>query len=262
MISFTDTQLLGWLNGFLLPFIRILALMSSAPILSSRSIPVRFRIALSGLIAMMVVLPGGPAPALPASSLPEVGVLAQQILIGLAIGFAARLIFAAFEMAGEIIGLQMGLSYAGFFDPQSGTANAVGRTFSTLALLSFVTLNGPLLLIGVILNSFSVFPIHDSASLAQGAAGGAYPWTLRELVAMGANLFATALGLALPFIALLLLVNLILGVVSRVAPQLNIFAIGFPVTLGSGLILLAAGLPLIETPLNQLTGQFLQLMVR
>jgi flagellar biosynthesis protein FliR len=262
MISFTDTQLLGWLNGFLLPFFRILALMSSAPILSSRSIPVRFRIALSGLVAMMVVLPGGPAPAIPTSSLPEVGILAQQILIGLAIGFAARLIFAAFEMAGEIIGLQMGLSYAGFFDPQSGTANAVGRTFSTLALLSFVTLNGPLLLIGVILNSFSVFPIHDGFAQPQGAAGSAYPWTLRELVAMGANLFATALSLALPFIALLLLVNLILGVVSRVAPQLNIFAIGFPVTLGSGLVLLAAGLPLIETPLNQLTGQFLQLLVR
>lgn len=262
MISFTDSQLLGWLNGFLLPFFRILALMSSAPVLSSRSIPMRLRIGVAGLIAMMVVLPTGPTASNVTSSLPNVGVLAQQILIGLAIGFAAKLIFAAFEMAGEIIGLQMGLSYAGFFDPQSGTANAVGRTFSTLALLSFVTLNGPLLLIGVILNSFSVFPITPSTAGPLSAATSGYPWTLRELVGMGANLFSTALSLALPFIAMLFLVNLILGVVSRVAPQLNIFAIGFPVTLASGLVLLAAGLPLIEVPLNQLTGQFLQLLVR
>ena len=262
MISFTDTQLMGWLNGFLLPFFRILALMSSAPLLSTRSVPVRLRIGLSALIAMMVVLPPESTAASSLNSAQGLGLIAQQVLIGLSIGFAAKLIFASFEMAGEIVGLQMGLSYAGFFDPQSGTANAVGRTFSTLSLLSFVTLNGPLLLVGVILNSFAVFPIVEITSTSQGAASGSYPWSLRELVSMGASVFATAVSLALPFIAMLLLVNLILGVVSRIAPQLNIFAVGFPVTLGSGLVLLAAGLPLIETPLNQLTGQFLLLLVR
>lgn len=262
MISFTDTQLMSWLNGFLLPFFRILALMSSAPLLSSRAVPMRYRIGLSALIAMLVVLPTDPTSVSSLASVQGLGIIAQQILIGVSIGFAAKLIFAAFEMAGEIVGLQMGLSYAGFFDPQSGTANAVGRTFSTLALLSFVTLNGPLLLIGVILNSFTVFPIIETAQASQSAATSAYPWSLRELVGMGANVFATALSLAMPFIAMLFLVNIILGVVSRIAPQLNIFAVGFPVTLGSGLVLLAAGLPLIETPLNQLTGQFLLLLVR
>lgn len=256
MVTFSDAEVLSWLYAVLLPFFRIVALMSSAPILSARSVPVRLRVVLSMMIALLVV-PTLPAAQVQPSSFPGLLLVLQQVLIGLSIGFAARLIFAAFEVAGEVIGLQMGLSYAGFFDPQAGAANAVGRTFSTLALLTFVTMNGPLLLIGAVHQSFALIPI-DLAS--QAAPSSFHPWSIEAMLSMGANIFASALSLALPIVVMLLFLNLVLGVVSRVAPQFNIFAIGFPVTLTGGLLLLAAGLPFIERPMAALTQDFLRLM--
>lgn len=259
MLSLSDTQLVAWLSAFILPFFRILALMSSAPLLSTRSVPVRFRIALSMLLALVAAPWVNSPPVAWLGSPAGLLLVVQQVLIGLAIGFSARLVFAAFETAGEIVGLQMGLSYAGFFDPSSGSANAVGRTFSTLALLSFVTMNGPLLLVGAILHSFSTFPIQlDTAAGPMSA----FPWQLREIVGMGSNIFAAAIALALPIIAMLLFVNLTLGIVSRVAPQFNIFSVGFPVTVACGLFMLTVGLPLLEAPLLNLSTDFMQLLLR
>lgn len=259
MLQVTDAQLLTWLGAVLLPFFRILALMSSAPLVSTRSVPVRLRIALSMVLAMLVAPWAGAASTVLLGSPASLLLVVHEVLIGLAIGFSARLVFAAFEIAGEVIGLQMGLSYAGFFDPQSGTSNAVGRTFSTLALLTFVTMNGPLLLVGAILHSFNTFPIRPDL-VASPVSG--FPWPLRDVVSLGSNIFASALALALPVVAMLLFVNLTLGVVSRVAPQFNIFSVGFPVTLCCGLFMMTVGLPLLETPLLNLGTDFMQLLLR
>lgn len=253
MLRITDAQLLGWLSAVLFPFFRVLALMSSAPILSSRAIPMRARVALSGAIAL-VIAPFVSIPAGMSIDAPQAWLLvAREVAIGLAIGFVARLVFAAFELAGEMIGLQMGFSYAGYFDPQAGSTNAIGRMVGTLALLGFVALNGPLVLIAALVRSFELFPVASSVTM---------PWSHAEIVRLGGEVFSLATSIALPFMALLLFVNLVLGVMSRVAPQFNIMAIGFPVTIGAGLVLIAIGLPLIEQPLAGATERVMSMLLR
>lgn len=248
MVAFTDAQLQGWLAAFLLPFFRILALFTAAPVLSMRSVPVRARIGLS-LVLAATIAPSVAAPVrVDPMSWAGLGFVAQEVAVGLAIGFSARLVFAAFDLAGEVIGLQMGLSFAGFFDPQGGQGTAVGSFMSTTAMLMFVAMNGPLLLIAATLRSFATLPV--------GEVPFAFARTL-DPVALGAEVFALGLLIALPFLALILFVNVLLGVMSRVAPQLSLFSIGFPVTIGLGLVLLVLGLPWIERPVAEGFGRLL-----
>ena len=246
MVTVTDAQLQAWLAAFLLPFFRILALVSAAPVLSLRAVPTRARIGLSVVLAATIA-PSVSAPLnVDLASWTGVGFIAQEIAVGLVIGFAARLVFAAFDLAGEIIGLQMGLSFAGFFDPGGGTGNAVGSFMNTMATLLFLALNGPLLLVAATLRSFTTLPV------------GRVPFDFAnrlDPVALGAEVFALGLLIALPFLALILFVNILLGVMSRVAPQLSLFSIGFPVTILVGMVLLVLALPWIERPMTEGLGR-------
>jgi len=158
-----------------------------------------------------------------------------------------RIVFAAVELAGEVIGLQAGLNFASFFDPaRGGQISAVARFFGNLAVLLFVTINGHLLVLLAVVKSFHTFPVN-----------GHFLHTLTHipLHTLGAQLFASALWLALPMMALLMFVNLTLGIISRVAPQMNIYAVGFPVTLAAGMLGMTATLPLLEQPLLALLEQ-------
>ena len=235
MISLTDAQLNAWLISFIWPLTRILGLIMVAPVFAHRSVPARVKIGLGIFIALII------APTLP--PMPDVGlgswhglfILVQQLLIGMAIGFIMRVIFAAVEAAGEIVGLQMGLGFASFFDPQSASQTLViARFFNMLALLVLLAVNAHLLLLGVLVDSFQSLPI----SLQPLSAAGFY-----NVAAFGSTVLAVGLQLALPLIAILLMTNLALGILTRSAPQLNIFAIGFPITLSVGLIMLDATLP-------------------
>jgi len=235
MISLTDAQLNAWLINFIWPLTRILGLIMVAPVFGHRSVPGRVKIGLGIFIALII------APTLP--PMPDVGlgswhglfILVQQLLIGIAIGFIMRIIFAAVEAAGEIVGLQMGLGFASFFDPQSaGQTLVLARFFNMLALLIFLAVNAHLLLIGVLVDSFQTLPISPQPLSAAG---------FYNVAAFGSTVFAVGLQLALPVIAILLMTNLSLGILTRSAPQLNIFAIGFPITLGVGLIVLDLTLP-------------------
>ncbi|MDE2147901.1 MAG: flagellar biosynthetic protein FliR [Burkholderiales bacterium] len=252
MISFTEAQLLGWISPLLWPFLRALALLGSMPVLGTAPVPARVRIGLAGLIALAAQpsLPAAPAVALDAPA--ALLLVAQQAVVGLSLGFAVRLVFAAVEFAGELIGLQMGLNFAAFFDPMSaGTATAVSRFFGTLVAWLFIVINGHLLVIAALAQSFAAFPV------------GPEPFAFLHQVQpqhWGAEIFATGLWIALPLITMLLFVNLVLGAISRVAPQINIFAVGFPVTLGVGLLGLVLTLPLMQQPfvmaLDRLLDQF------
>jgi flagellar biosynthetic protein FliR len=177
---------------------------------------------------------------MPLDAPPMLLLITQQVVIGLSLGFAVRIVFAAVEFAGEIIGLQMGLNFAGFFDPISAsTATATSRFFGTMVAWLFIVMNGHLLVIGALVQSFDTFPV------------GPEPFAfLRQMQPQqwGAEIFSTGLWIALPLVTMLLFVNLVLGTISRVAPQINIFAIGFPVTLGVGLLGLLATLPLMQQP--------------
>lgn len=252
MISFTEAQILGWLNPLLWPFLRALALFSAMPILGTRNVPMPVRIGLAGLIAFAAqpTLPVAPVVAL--DSALAITLIVQQAVIGLSLGFAVRLVFASIEFAGEIIGLQMGLNFAGFFDPISAaTATATSRFFGTTVAWLFIVINGHLLVIAALVQSFSAFPV------------GPEPFAFLHQVQpqrWGAELFSTGLWIALPLITMLLFVNLVLGAISRVAPQINIFAVGFPVTLGVGLLGLLLTLPALQMPftmaLERLLGYF------
>jgi flagellar biosynthetic protein FliR len=242
MISFTAEQLAAWYGAVFWPLVRVLALFSVAPVLSHRAIPIRIKLGLALAIAVVLVPNLASPPITDVLSGAGLGLLVQNILVGVLIGFALRLIFAALELAGEIIGLQMGLSFAAFFNPTFGqTQNAVASFMSLLALLMFLAIDGHLMLIHALSESFRVYPIAGSAELPLG---------FERLVRMASDTFAIALTLALPFLAVMLLTNVVLGVLARVAPQLNVFAIGFPLTISVGLGVLFLLLPYIESPLR------------
>ncbi len=242
---------MAWLSPVLWPFLRVLALFTSAPVFSMRVIPVRTRIGLAFLVAVcaQAVLPEQPVISL--NSREAAGAVVQQVGIGLAMGFAVRLVFAAVELAGEIIGLQMGLNFASFFDPASNAqVSAVARFFGNISMLLFVVINGHLMVLMAVVKSFDSFPVGGNFLQAIGQ------MRLHEL---GASQFSSALWIALPMIALLLFVNLTLGIISRVAPQMNIYAVGFPVTLTVGMLGITATLPMLEQPMLALLQQSIDL---
>ena len=241
MISFSEAQLLAWINPILWPFIRTLALFAGMPVFSQRQVPTRVRIGLALFIAV-AAQPSLPAmPVIPLDSLPQLlTVVAQQLLIGLAMGFAVRVVFAALEFAGELIGLQMGLNFAGFFDPSTGSqGTSSSRFLGSMVAFLFVAINGHLMLINSLVESFQAFPV------------GEEPFRFVRVAqpqVWGAEIFRMGLWIALPLITMLMFVNLVLGIISRVAPQLNVFSVGFPLTVSIGLVGLVATLPLMHQP--------------
>jgi flagellar biosynthesis protein FliR len=254
MIGFNEAQLIEWLTPLLWPFLRTLALFSSAPVLSQRTVPVRVKVSLALLVALaaQASLPDPAAmPAVPLDSPAGLAMVAQQVVIGLTLGFAARVVFAAVEFAGELIGLQMGLNFAGFFDPATGSqGTATARFLSTLGSLLFVVINGHLLLTLAVVRSFETFPVSDHPLSVID--------TLQPQV-WGAEIFKLGLWIALPIVAMLLFVNLVLGIISRVAQQIQIFSVGFAITVSVGLVGLMLTLPMLQGPLTSALERMLSL---
>lgn len=240
MLTFSEAQLYAWLSPLLWPFLRVLALFSALPVLGTRMVPLRVRVALAFLIAVAAQAALPEMPVVPLDAPAGWLLVVQQVLIGLTMGFAVRIVFAAVEFAGELIGLQMGLNFAGFFDPATASqSTATSRFFGTVVAWLFIVINGHLLVIAAVVQSFTAFPV------------GPEPFAfLRAVnpVTWGTEVFRTGLWIALPLIGMLLFVNLVLGVISRVAAQMNIFAIGFPITLGVGLLGMLLTLPMMQVP--------------
>jgi flagellar biosynthetic protein FliR len=241
MFSLTEAQLLAWLNPLLWPFVRTLALFAGLPVFSQRNMPMRVRVGLSIFVAMAAQSSLPTMPLTPLDSLPMLLLLvAQQLLIGLSMGFAVRLVFASLEFAGELIGLQMGLNFAGFFDPATGSqGTASARFFGSMVAFLFIAINGHLLLINAMVQSFQAFPVGDEPF---------HFLRVAQPQVWGAEIFRIGLWIALPLITMLMFVNLVLGVIARVAPQISVFSVGFPLTVSIGLIGMVATLPLMQTP--------------
>ncbi|MDR2876555.1 MAG: flagellar biosynthetic protein FliR [Chromatiales bacterium] len=238
-------QLTAWVTAFLWPFFRIGALIMVAPIFGARTVPMFYRIGLAAMITLVVF------PLLPEQTVldplsPE-GILitASQIFIGLVMGFFVRLVFAAVETGGSIIGQTMGLGFAQMMDPSNGVSvPVVSQFYNVMATLVFLALNGHLILIEMLVESFKTIPISTQGITENG---------LWLLVTWAAWIFKGAMIIALPAIAAMLLVNIAFGVMMRAAPQLNIFAVGFPVTLMLGFIV-------IMVSLSMFVPQFMDLM--
>lgn len=249
MISFSEAQILAWVTPVLWPFLRVLALFQILPVLGQRTVPARVRVALSFLVALCASGVAPPVDPVPLDSPLAVMLLVQQLLIGLSLGFAVRLVFAAVELAGELIGLQMGMNFAGFFDPvMASQSTAASRFFATLVSFLFIVTNGHLRVIEVVVASLQAFPV------------GPEPFAFLRAVqpqTWGAQIFSMGLWIALPMMAVMLFVNLVLGVIARVAPQSNIFALGFPITISVGLVGMMAMLPMLESPFMTTLGRML-----
>lgn len=240
MIGFTEAQLLAWITPLLWPFIRTLALFSSLPMFGARTVPARVRVALSALIVLSAQPMLPPMPVVALDTPLAFMLVVQQVLIGVTIGFAVRVVFAAVEYAGELIGLQMGLNFAMFFDPVTNNqATTTSRLFNTTVSWLFIVVNGHLLVMMALVDSFAAFPV------------GPEPFAfLRKAMPhqWGAEIFGTGLWIALPLVAMMVFVNVVLGVISRVAPQLSLFSVGFPITIGLGLVGLVFTLPAMQMP--------------
>ncbi|MCU0942639.1 MAG: flagellar biosynthetic protein FliR [Hydrogenophaga sp.] len=244
MPTFTEAQVMAWVSPVFWPFLRILAVFTSAPIFSARSVPMRSRVALAFLIAVCAQATLGEQPVVGLTDPRAVEVAVQQVVVGLAIGLAVRIVFGAVELAGEVIGLQMGLNFAGFFDPTTGSqTSTVGRFFGNTTMLLFVVMGGHLMLLQAVVASFNTFPIGG------GALDAVNTMRLHEL---GGVVFRYGLWIALPMIGMLIFINVVLGFVSRIAPQMNAFAIGFPITLSAGLVGIAFTLPMLDAPVAAL----------
>ncbi|MGN6579825.1 MAG: flagellar biosynthetic protein FliR [Bordetella sp.] len=235
MISFTMDQLNGWIGQFLWPFMRLTGLILVAPIFSHRAVPNLFKIGLAFLLTVAIAPAISHIPHIDINSWEALLVVAEQTVIGLAMGFVMQIIFTAVETGGEFIGLQMGLSFAQIFDPANGANTAVLSQFlSIITIMLFLAFDGHLLILSALVHSFDILPIGLGALDRNG-------WSV--IVQWGAAIFSYGLLLSLPLICALLVMNLSLGILNRAAPQLTVFSIGFPVTLISGLLLLTSVLP-------------------
>jgi flagellar biosynthetic protein FliR len=253
MISVTSAQLDAWLVAFIWPFTRILGLLAVAPVTGGSQFPARGKVALA-LLMSIVIAPTLPTlPKIDPASWAGLFMLAHELAIGVAIGFAMRLVFIAVEMAAELIGLQMGLGFAQFYDVQaSSTQPVLSIFFGLAATLTFLAINGHLLLFSVLADSFTTMPV--------GGGTGVAFW--RTLASWGGYMIYAALSLALPVIAALLITNLGLGVLTRAAPQLNIFAVGFPITLMIGLVAAMLSVPFFLPIFEGLVGEVVNMLLR
>ncbi len=253
MITLTEAELVAWISPVLWPFLRVLAVFTAAPIFSTKAFPVRARITLAFLIAFAALPSLQGQPVISITGPEALGAVVQQVGIGLAIGFTVRLVFAAVELAGEVVGFQMGLGFASFFNPTLGAqSTAVARFFGHMAAFLFVVMNGHLMVLMAVIKSFETFPVDQNFLEAIKT---------MQLHKLGADLFSSALWIALPMIGMLMFANLALGIVSRVAPQMNIYAIGFPITLTVGLIGITATLPMLDQPFFALMDRSIELFL-
>ena len=254
-IDLTTGQLEAYVAQGFFPFARIGACLMVAPMFGARFVPARSRVVLAAAITALVI-PLVPAPAIAPFSAQGFVVVAQQLLIGVAMGFALQVIFDSLGLAGQLLANSMGLSFAFNVDPLRGNSTAaLGQLYIILATLTFLALGGHLALLEVLVNGFTTLPIGTTGLGHEG---------LWMMVLWGGQLFAGAVMIALPGVTALLIVNLAFGVVSRAAPTLNLFAVGFPISLVIGLLVVLAGIGPLQEGVAQLVAQgldFLRLLV-
>lgn len=246
-MQLSSAEIAAWVGAFLWPLTRVTAMLIVAPIFGSRVVPRRIRLMIALALTWAILPFAPPMPIVEPLSPDGLLVTVHQVLIGLSMGFILRLVFGALELGGQVIAMQVGLSFASLADPQNGAQSPLLSQFYTLlGTLIFLALNGHLLLIQLLVDSFTVLPVAPT--------GADRDW-LWVLVNWGSQMFAGAVLVALPAIASLLMVNLAFGVMVRAAPQLNIFAVGFPIILVLGLLIILYSLPTLLYQLDQMFAE-------
>ncbi len=229
-MNFTEQQLLTMLASFMWPFIRISSMFISMPVLSVKSLPAKIRVIASLLITVVIVpvLPDPPAIAI--FSYQGFLVTIQQLVIGLSTGFVLQMVFSVMLVGGQGIAYSMGLGFSSMVDPATGIqVPVIAQVFVVSASLMFLAVNGHLLLIEMLVTSFTTLPI-DKVGFSLS--------DIWSIVAWSSQMFSGGLLLAMPIMAALLFVNISFGVAARAAPQLQIFGVGFPITIMMGMVLI------------------------
>ncbi|MEN8166185.1 MAG: flagellar biosynthetic protein FliR [Pseudomonadota bacterium] len=253
-MSFSEAQLNAWLAAYLWPLMRVGAMLLAAPVFNSRQLPVKIRLLLTLLITWIIAISLPRQPSVDLLSHAGFVILLQQLLIGVIMGFILQMVFAALVLGGQVIAYSMGLGFASMVDPQNGVqVPVVAQYYLILATLLFLTFNGHLLLIELVADSFHTLPV---------AVDGITRNDLREVVAWGSRMFAGGLLIALPIMGAMLMVNMGMGVVMRAAPQLNIFSVGFPITMLMGFALIWVTLPNVLSVFNELLEEAFQLIMQ
>ncbi len=232
---FQINEIISGIQEFILPFTRVAALFSVAPIVSSPFIPLRIKVVIAIVITLFIIPLLSQSHQIELFSANGFIQVAIQILIGLLMGFVLRLVFSALIIAGENIAVTMGLGFAQITDPVNGvTVPIVSQFLSITATLLFLAFDGHLALISLVFDSFSYIPI--------GSTFG-HQIAIWDVVSWGSNMFSGALMVAIPAITALLIANSALALMTRAAPQLNVFSVGFPITILLGLTVIALTLP-------------------
>ncbi|PVV25548.1 MAG: flagellar biosynthetic protein FliR [gamma proteobacterium symbiont of Ctena orbiculata] len=247
---FNEAQFNTWLAAYLWPMVRISAMLLAMPLFSSRQVPARFRLILVILITLLIAPTLPPQPQADVLSHTGFTIMLQQVLIGVLMGFVLQMVFGALVFGGQVIAYSMGLGFASMVDPANGVqVPVVAQFYLILATLLFLIFNGHLLSIELIADSFATMPVAMDGISRNG---------LLDVVAWGSRLFTGGLLIALPIVGAMLMVNMGMGVVMRAAPQLNIFSIGFPITMLLGFALIWVTLPNVFAVFNELLDEAFQ----
>lgn len=224
------TRFIQWFSDFFWPFLRIGAVFAAAPLYSARTVPVRIRIMLALMVTYILLPALPPAPDISPFTAFGLLMLFQQIAVGLLMGFMVQVMFSTLLIVGQIIASTMGLGFASTVDPQNGVqVTMLSQFYIIITTLVFLAIDGHLLLIQILAESFVRVPV--DANLLSAA-------LFSSIVAYAGTMFVSAMIIALPAVTGVLLVNLGFGVITKASPQLNIFAIGFPVTIMAGFLLI------------------------
>lgn len=237
-----DSAIIGsWLGTFLWPLFRVGGMLMIAPVFGTQLVPARVRLLFSIVIAMILAPNLPPMPQVELVSVSAFVLVAQQLLIGIAMGFVLVVLLQIFVVAGQMIAMHMALGFAQMVDPTNGVSVTVLQQFHLmLVTLLFLAMNGHLVMIEVLAESFYTLPV---------GAGFLAVDSLWQLGNLGVWLFAGGLLIALPVVASMLVINFSLGVITKAAPQLNIFAIGFP-------FMMIVGLTMIWVTMNNYLPEF------
>ncbi|MBK8970143.1 MAG: flagellar type III secretion system protein FliR [Hahellaceae bacterium] len=252
MFEWTDAQIGGWVGMHLWPFFRIASFFMVIPIIGTQLVPGRVRMLLALLLTILLVPSLPPVPTLDPLSLPALTITLQQVGIGVFMGFSVLTLFQLFIITGQILAMQMGLGFASMVDPTNGiTVAGLSQFYLMLITLVFLGMNGHLVLFETLAESFRMMPVG-------GAFFSADAWW--QLAGRISWMFASGLMIALPAVTALLIINISLGVMTRAAPQMNIFSLGFGLTVILGLVIFWVTLAGLLPQFNGLSEQTFSFM--
>ncbi len=236
-LSFQLDQIINSILWYILPFTRVASFVAVAPVFSTGTVPMKVRLA-TALVLTLAIAPGlTPEQTVDPLSLVTGIIIMKQMMIGIALGLVMQLIFSAFVNGGQIVGMQMGLGFAQMMDPQTGVnVPVVSQFYNLMGILLFLSMNGHLVLIQILAESFSIIPVGNEGISGSG---------LESLLYFSSWMFSGALLMAIPAVLSLLMINVVMGVLTKASPQMNIFAVGFSITITAGFVVIMVTLSMV-----------------